>query len=377
MAQRVPAEVFPPGEFLRDELEARGWTQGEFAEIIGRPIRLVNEIIAGKRGITPATAKELGAALGTSAEFWMNLDAAFQLAQAAPPHRRISHEARLRARFPVREMTRRGWIAPSPNPEVLEARVLKYFAINALDEEPQLAHAAKQRAYGEPLTPAHEAWLFRVKQLAETLQVGSYSARALRLALPRLHALTAEPEEIRHVPRVLAECGVRLVVVEPLPGMKVDGVCFWLGATPVIGLTLRFDRIDNFWFVLRHELEHVLRGDAKTTPIIDSDLAVPDEAPPAAELPPEEVAANAAASEFCVPAAELTDFVARLHPLFSEHRVVLFAKRIGVHPGLVVGQLQRHLNRYDLLRKLLVKVRHLVTQSALTDGYGQLGPVTL
>ena len=42
------AEVFPPGEFLRDELEARGWTQTEFAEILGRPPRLVNEIIAGR-----------------------------------------------------------------------------------------------------------------------------------------------------------------------------------------------------------------------------------------------------------------------------------------------------------------------------------------
>src|SRR3546814_3007260 len=47
------AEIFPPGEFLKDELEARGWSQTELAEIIGRPTRLINEIIAGKRTITP------------------------------------------------------------------------------------------------------------------------------------------------------------------------------------------------------------------------------------------------------------------------------------------------------------------------------------
>ena len=74
MGDRRPAEVFHPGEHLLDELEARGWTQTEFAEIIGRPLRLVNEIINGKRGITPETAREFAAALGTSAEFWMNLD---------------------------------------------------------------------------------------------------------------------------------------------------------------------------------------------------------------------------------------------------------------------------------------------------------------
>lgn len=82
MDDRVVAEVFPPGEFLRDELEARGWTQTEFAEIIGRPTRLVNEIIAAKRGITPDTAKEIAAALGTSAQFWMNLETTYQLPNA-------------------------------------------------------------------------------------------------------------------------------------------------------------------------------------------------------------------------------------------------------------------------------------------------------
>lgn len=84
MVDRVPAEVFPPGDYLRDELEARNWTQGEFAEIIGRSPRFVNEIIAGKRGVTPATAKEIGAALGTSPIFWLRLAAAYQLGKGEP-----------------------------------------------------------------------------------------------------------------------------------------------------------------------------------------------------------------------------------------------------------------------------------------------------
>ena len=79
---RVPAEVFPPGEFLRDELEMRGWSQTEFAEILGRGPKVVNEIILAKRAITPATALELSAALGTSARFWLNLESAYQLSKA-------------------------------------------------------------------------------------------------------------------------------------------------------------------------------------------------------------------------------------------------------------------------------------------------------
>ena len=110
MADRIPAEVFPPGELLRDELEARGWTQTEFAEIIGRPPRVVNEIISGKRSVTPETARELAAAFGTSAQLWMNLESAYQLSKVEPVTERIAQEAALRERFPVREMTKRGWI---------------------------------------------------------------------------------------------------------------------------------------------------------------------------------------------------------------------------------------------------------------------------
>jgi len=84
MIERTPAEVFPPGEFLRDELDARGWTQIEFAEIISRPPRLVNEIIAGERRITTETAREFSAAFGTSTQLWLDLETSYQLSKTAP-----------------------------------------------------------------------------------------------------------------------------------------------------------------------------------------------------------------------------------------------------------------------------------------------------
>ena len=84
MAERIPAEVFPPGEFLADELKERGWTQIEFSEIIRRPAKTVNEIIAGKKSITPETALELAAALSTSPQYWLNLESAYQLWKTAP-----------------------------------------------------------------------------------------------------------------------------------------------------------------------------------------------------------------------------------------------------------------------------------------------------
>jgi plasmid maintenance system antidote protein VapI len=75
MARRQPAETFSPGEIIRDELAARGWTPATLAEGTGQPVGTIRQIIAGERGISSETARGLSAALGTSAALWINLAA--------------------------------------------------------------------------------------------------------------------------------------------------------------------------------------------------------------------------------------------------------------------------------------------------------------
>src|SRR6185295_18518779 len=96
-------------------------------------------------------------------------------------------------------------------------------------------------------------------------------AEKLRGTLGQLRSLITDPESTGDVAEILAGAGVRFVVVEWLPGMKVDGVCTWLDdESPVIGLSTLHDRLDNFWFTLRHEIEHILRGHGKDEGIIDN-----------------------------------------------------------------------------------------------------------
>ena len=265
-------------------------------------------------------------------------------------------------------MLRRGWVRVSENVEVLEQRFCKFFGIKSLDAAPQLCHNAKKAHVMADTTALQLAWLFRVRAVASQQVVPTYSKAKLAVGIEKLKALVLSPEEVRQVPHVLAEAGVRLVFVEPLAGSKMDGACFWLDEQkPVIGMTLRFDRIDNFWFVLRHEIEHVLQEDGKAEDevVIDTDVGESKE-----NLPECERRANAAGADFCVPTAELENFIARVQPYFSEEKVLRFAQRISVHPGLVVGQLQRRLDRHDFLRKHQVKVRAHVLPSADVDGWG-------
>jgi HTH-type transcriptional regulator/antitoxin HigA len=94
MKARIPAEVFPAGEFVREELETRGWTQADLAQFMGRPLRSINEIINGKKRITAETAIGLGKAFGTSAEYWINLESAYRLHVARRQGREILRRAR-------------------------------------------------------------------------------------------------------------------------------------------------------------------------------------------------------------------------------------------------------------------------------------------
>ena len=373
MPYRVPAEVFPPGEFIRDELEARGWTQGDLAQIMDRPLQVVNELIAGKKQITPETARGLSRAFGDEDPlYWMQLDAAYRLAQLEPDKdKSVDRRAKLYSMFPVRELMKRRWIEPSKNLDVIEHRVCRFFRIKNLDERPVFAHAAKAVQYDER-TALQWSWLYRAKELAEGTHSSPYSERKLKEALGKIRRLLLAPEEIRQVPRILAEAGVRFVIVEFLPGAKIDGATFWLNDVPVIALSIRFDRVNNFWFVLRHEIEHVLNRDG----LVTIDIELTERLQRKDVLPPEEVRANIAASEFLVAKSELDSFITRVRPLYSEQRILLFAKRIGVHPGVVVGQLQfRDEVPYTHFHKHLVKIREIITQTAVTDGWGTVPPI--
>lgn len=81
MSRQKTVLASPPGVFLREELQARGWTQEQLAKVIGRHQRLVSEIVNAKRRITAQTAHELSAAFGTSAVYWMGLETQYQLSR--------------------------------------------------------------------------------------------------------------------------------------------------------------------------------------------------------------------------------------------------------------------------------------------------------
>jgi HTH-type transcriptional regulator/antitoxin HigA len=360
-----------PGEILRAMIKDRGWSQDEFALIVGRSRQAINEIIAGKVGVTPEMAVTLSAAFGNPASEWMRWDAAYRLSLIKDESEMVKSALRLYEVAPVREMQKRGWIKETKDPAELEQELKNFFGVDTLDSSPLFPVAMRKASSLSNFSSPERAWLFRARRLAQALViVPRFIPQSLPNAQARLRELAAYPSEACHVPKVLLEHGIRFVVVEPIAGAKLDGAAFWLDdASPVIAVSGRFDRIDAFWFTVMHEFMHIKNHDALS---VDSDMFGEDRT---LALVEEEIEsrANQQAADALIGADEMDSFIRRVSPLYSKERIIKFAHRIKIHPGIIVGQLQhRREIGWGASREMLVKVRQVVTETALTDGWGKI-----
>ncbi len=360
-------EVRSPGDFIREEMKQRGWTQTDLARILERPFPTVNRILNGKHAILPEMAAALGSAFGNDPEIWMQREAKYRLSLLKDKtNASVAKRARLYDLAPIKEMAKRGWLSASDDLSRLESELLQFFGLATLDDEPQ-AGASLRSSIDGPINPNQRAWCFRAKQLAQSIHAERFTKRSFERGVKELRKLAAWPEEVRKVPVVLAEMGVRFMVIEPLPSSRIDGAALWIEDKPVIALSVRFDRIDSFWHTLGHELSHIRHRDGWS---VDVDI-VGEKRPTAIEKSKIEQRADEEAAALLIDQDVLEDFITRVGPMYSRSRINQLANLLRVHPGIIVGQLQfRSEIRYSAMRNTLAKIRDFVTSTALTDGWG-------
>ena len=155
-----------------------------------------------------------------------------------------------------------------------------------------------------------------------------------------------------------------LVLVKHLPKTYTDGAAFFMGASPIIALTLRYNRLDSFWFSLCHELAHILYGNGQT--FIDEDVYDTEEEPGEDSITAEEKMADEKAKNWLIESEEYHQFVQNTAPFFSETIVLDFARRQNRHPSIVVGRLQ-HEGRIppQNLNKLNVKPTYFLPSALI------------
>jgi HTH-type transcriptional regulator/antitoxin HigA len=336
--KHVPMGLPSPVAAIEFRMEQAGLSQRDLVPLIGSRAK-ISEVLSGKRPLTMRMARALHEHLGIPAEVLLQP--------------RDASLAELEwNRFPLKEMAKLGWI---PKARDLAARAEKYvkdlirraggadLAIAALYRKTDHSRAnAKNDPY------ALKAWCWRVLATAnENRPKVRYRSGTVTLEFMREVArLSWSPEGPRLAKEFLEKHGIPVVIVPHLKRTYLDGAALKLGdGTPVIGLTLRYDRVDNFWFCLLHELAHVgrhMEGNGDAAFLDDLSLRT---APGRGDA--KEVEADEWAEEALISREAWETSAVRGSP--SPMAVVEFANALHVHPAIVAGRVRFERKNFRML----------------------------
>jgi addiction module HigA family antidote len=328
-----------PGETLAETLETLGMTQAELAERMGRPLKTINEIVAGKAAITSGTALQLEKVLSVPASFWTNHERIYRDTLAR--HREtdeLEQQLGWLKTMPVKAMVRAGWIVAAAEPVAQLRIVLSFFGVAGVEEWRTLWESPEAIFRKSPALatnrPATAAWLRQGELEAQKVDCAPFNETRFTEALHQLRSFTAKDAE-EFVPALheqCAEAGVAVVIVASLPGVNAYGATRWLHSTKaLIQLSSRGKTDGQLWFTFFHEAGHVLKHGKRAAFVEGRD-------PKAAARDPREAEADAFACQLLIPPAEYARFCLKAD--FSLAAIRRFASRIGVAPAVVAGRLQ-------------------------------------
>lgn len=335
-----PISLPDPVSAIRFRMEQAGLKQKDLVDFIGSRSK-VSEVLAGKRTLSLNMMRKLHEGLGIPAEVLLGQP------NASLPREIEDIDWQ---RFPVVEMFRRDWFeglvgTVAQAKERAEELIRGYLDVLLDDSSVTTAiHRQHVRAGSQLDEYALVAWRARAVWLAKREQIASYEAGAVTPEfmdrLVHLSYLSRGPVLAKEF---LAKNGVYLIIERHLPGTHLDGAAMILpDGNPLVALTLRHDRLDNFWFTLCHELGHVALhlADRDTDCYLDDLEAEGDRV---------EKQADRFARDSLIPSNDW-----RKARLCEERRVAVvrrFAQQLKVHPAVVAGRIRRESKNYGILSK--------------------------
>jgi len=361
MTAYKPYRNFAPSEYIHDELDARGWVQKDLADVLGVAPKTISAIMRNKQSITTDMAVLLGKAFGESAEYWMNLEAAYRSRLASVGHSNTDVERRalIYQYMPVSELRRRGWLRTSRSTSDLVSDANAFWGSGGF--RPQLLDTAAAPLFRKSTrcTTYRKTfaltWIRMARQCAAKVMVGVYDRHAVESLAKDLPTLTMHPEGVSEFVRLLAQAGVKFVMLAPLRETHLDGACFMDGETPVVAYTGRYGTVDHFWFTMAHELTHILDHLDAGEPVL-LDLEAPTSGI-------EEHSDSGALASLHIP--NILARFAKSDRYVRRHDVLECARTLNVSPAIVVGVLQHYRKLpYRSLADLKPSVLPLIPASA-------------
>jgi len=339
-SKNFPKRIPHPLEAIRFRMEQEGLKQRDLVPYIGSPSK-VSEVLSGKRPLTLSMMRSLHSHLGIPASVLL--------------HGGISQEETEEEidweRFPVKEMTARGWFNGSSlkreRPEALLraffSRIGSPMKIAALLERTDTTRSARS------LDPyALAAWKARIiNRAAEERLKAPYRPRSIDLKFMREVAqLSWSKSGPRLAQEFLREHGIPLIIEPHLSHTHLDGAAVMEGLDrPIIGMTIRHDRIDNFWYCLMHELAHISLHYGKGFTHFFDNLDLKE------SQDPREQEADQLAREALIPQEDWKRSPAK--NLRSPEAAQHLARKLRIHPAIVAARMRRESGSYKILSQLV------------------------
>lgn len=337
---KYPVESPDPIDAILFRMNEKGLKQADLVQYFGTSSR-VSEVLNRKRPLTVQMIRALTIGLGISA------DTLVGASLSDPPVAKGSVDW---SKFPIKEMARRGWIenVGKVAKDSVEDLVKGFISDAGLQFG---AASFRKTFYGEAETPTSRyalyAWLARVIQKARDKKgsLVEYDADALSASylkeLAQLSRFDAGPS---FAIEQLEKSGIAVVIEPALKGTLLDGAALKdADGTPIIGLTLRYDRLDNFWYTLLHEVAHVWKHVSDGDAFLD-DLDASSEDRREAE-------ANRLAREAFIPRVQWRRSEAYTSP--SKESIEKFAKELKISPAIIAGRLRKESGNYGLFSDLV------------------------
>ena len=336
-----------PVTAIEFRMEQAGLSPRDLIPFIGTRAK-VSEVLSGKRSITMPMARALHEHLGIPA------DVLLRRPDRTPDRPLADLDWR---RFPLKAMAKRGWVSEVPRTAARAAELMGKLIDDAGGERVASAALYRKtdtlRANAKADAHALKAWCLRALGTANRDRSrGDYTAGTVTPDFLRQVArLSWSQDGPRQAQEFLGGNGIPLVIVEHLPRTYLDGAALRLGdGRPVVALTLRYDRLDNFWFCLLHELAHVGRhidNDDGHAFVDDLSLRTFD----AGRQDPREAEADEWAEEALIPRATWEASAVRERP--TPIAVLDLAQALHVHPAIVAGRVRHERRNYRLLSQFV------------------------
>jgi len=323
--------VFHPGYYVKELVDEYGITQDDFAKRLGTTAKNLSVIINGDQSISVDIAMKLSRLLGTSVNYWFNLQNAYDEVVANQKSDKELDRERLVYKQMSYDYFRQNFDLPNLPRKIDEqiVQVRKFLKISSLFSLCNQKMVVNYRSVGNGISERNMIRANTMVQIAinETLDNDVPKFNMVLFDKAVEYALTLTNEHQKFYPllkKKFAKAGVVFVILPNYQGSKVNGATKKVGKNIMLMVNDRRLNADTFWFTLFHEIGHIK----------NRDYGISYER----ESGEKEKKADEYAENSLIPMSYYREFIK--NGQFDKQSIIVFAKKINRHPGIVLGRLQ-------------------------------------